>query len=106
MPAHPTFFVYRKFYEKYGRFKTDYMIAADYELLVRLLARHRITYSHIPKVLVRMRIGGMSTKNLKSNWILNKEIVRACAENGIKTNIINVLLKYPTKVLQLIKKPK
>ena len=106
MPAHPTFFVQRQCYEKYGKFKTDYMIAADYELLVRFLVTHKITYSYMPKVLVKMRIGGMSTKNLKSNWILNKEIVRACAENGIKTNMFKVLIKYPTKIFQLINKPK
>lgn len=105
MPAHPTFFVQRKCYEKYGKFKTNYAIAADYELLIRFLATHKIAYSYIPKVLVKMRVGGTSTKSLKSNWILNKEIVRACAENGIKTNMIKVLLKYPTKILQLIKKP-
>lgn len=105
MPAHPTFFVRRKLYEKYGKFKTDYTIAADYELLVRFLAKHKITYSYVPEVLVKMRVGGTSTKSLKSNWILNKEIVRACAENGIKTNILKVLSKYPTKILQLIKKP-
>ncbi|MDP2992116.1 MAG: glycosyltransferase family 2 protein [Deltaproteobacteria bacterium] len=106
MPAHPTFFVRRECYEKYGKFKTDYIIAADYELLVRFLARHKITYSYIPKVLVRMRIGGISTKSLRNNWILNKEILRACAENGIKTNIVKVLSKYPVKILQLIKRPK
>lgn len=105
MPAHPTFFVKRKCYEKYGGFKTDYKIAADYELLVRFLFKHKITYSYIPRVLVKMRKGGTSTKNLKSNWILNKEIVRACAENGIKTNLLKVYLKYFTKILQLINRP-
>jgi glycosyltransferase involved in cell wall biosynthesis len=105
MPAHPTFFVKRKCYEKYGKFKTDYAIAADYELLIRFLFVHNIAYSYIPKVLVKMRVGGISTKSLKSNWILNQEIVRACVENGIKTNIMKVLLKYPTKILQFIKKP-
>ncbi|MFH1148743.1 MAG: glycosyltransferase family 2 protein [Pseudomonadota bacterium] len=106
MPAHPTFFVRRECYEKYGKHKTDYIIAADYELLVRFLARYGISYSYIPKVLVRMRMGGISTKSLKSNWILNREILRACAENGIKTNIFKVLSKYPGKILQSMKKPK
>jgi len=105
MPAHPTFFVKRECYEQYGNFKTDYKIAADYELLVRFLATHNITYSYIPKVLIKMRTGGTSTKNLKSNWILNKEIVRACAENSIKTNLLKVHSKYFTKSLQLIRKP-
>lgn len=106
MPAHPTFFVRRKCYEKYGNYKTDYMIAADYELLIRLFRIHNISYSYIPKVLVKMRVGGLSTKSFKSNWILNKEIVRACTENGIKTNMLKVHLKYFTKSLQLIKRPR
>lgn len=106
MPAHPAFFVKREVYERYGLYKTDYQIAADYELIVRFLVKNKVSYSYIPKVFVKMRTGGASTRNLKSNWILNKEILRACAENGIKTNIIKVLSKYPTKILQLIKKPK
>ena len=106
MPAHPTFFVKKKKYEQYGLYKTDYRISADYELVARFLVNNKVSYSYIPKVLVRMRTGGASTRNLKSNWILNKEILRACAENGVKTNIIKVLSKYPTKILQSIKKPK
>ena len=106
MPAHPTFFVKKKMYEQYGLYKTDYMIAADYELIARFLVKNKISYSYIPEVLVKMGTGGASTRNLKSNWILNKEILRACAENGIKTNIVKVLSKYPTKILQIIKKPK
>ncbi len=106
MPAHPTFFARREVYEKYGLFKTDYKIASDYEMLVRLLARHKISYNYIPKTLVKMRTGGLSTRNLKSNWILNKEIVRACAENGISTNLLKVISKYPKKIFQLIDRPR
>jgi len=50
-----------------------------------------------------MRTGGASTKNLKSNWILNKEILRACRENDIKTNMGKIFLKYPRKIWGLIK---
>lgn len=105
MPAHPTFFVKRTIYEKYGLFNTDYKIAADYELLVRFLYKNKVSYNYIPKVLVRMRTGGVSTKNIKSNWILNREIVRACKENGIKSSMIKVLFKYPRKILELIHRP-
>lgn len=101
MPAHPTFFVKRSAYEKYGLFKTDYKIAADYELLVRFLYKHKLTYFYLQEVIIKMRMGGMSTSGLKSNWILNQEIIRACKENGIKTNIFKVLSKYPKKVLGL-----
>ncbi|NDJ18720.1 glycosyltransferase family 2 protein [Myxacorys almedinensis] len=105
MPAHPTFFVKRWAYERYGLFKTDYKIAADYELLTRFLAKHRLSYSYLPKIMVKMRAGGVSTTNLKSNWILNREIIRGCAENNIQTNMPKVLSKYFTKVFQLVARP-
>jgi glycosyltransferase involved in cell wall biosynthesis len=99
MPAHPTFFVKREFYEKYGVFKTDYKIAADYELLTRFLAKNKISYSYMKEPIVKMRIGGASTSGIKSNYILNKEIIRACKENGIYTNWLMVLSKYPKKII-------
>ena len=105
MPAHPTFFVKRHLYEQYGLYKTDYLIAADYELIARFLVRNKVSYSYIPEVLVKMRTGGASTRNLKSNWILNKEILRACAENGVETNIFKVYSKYFVKGFQLLKRP-
>jgi glycosyltransferase involved in cell wall biosynthesis len=106
MPPHPTFFVKRDCYEKYGLYKTDYRIAADYELLVRFMFKHRISYSYMPKVIVKMRSGGLSTKSPRSNWIINREIVRACRENGVETNILKVLSKYPAKLFQLVRRPK
>ena len=100
MPAHPTCFLKRQVYQKYGNFKTDYQIASDYEFLTRVMARYKITYSYLPQVIVRMRTGGISNKNIVSNWILNKEIVRACAENNIQTNMLKVVSKYFTKIFQ------
>jgi len=105
MPAHPTVFIKRWAYERYGYFKTDYKIAADYELLIRFLAKHQLPYAYAPQVWVKMRTGGISTKNLMSNWILNREIVRGCAENGIRTNLFKVLSKYFTKIFQLVRRP-
>jgi len=105
MPPHPTFFVRRELYERYGMFSTDYRIAADYELMTRFLARHQVHYAYLPEVIVRMRTGGVSTRNLKSNLILNREILRACAENGINTNILKVYSKYFTKITQLFTRP-
>jgi glycosyltransferase involved in cell wall biosynthesis len=101
MPPHPTCYIKRSVYERYGDFKTDYRIAADYEILTRFMAKHKITYSHISKILIKMRTGGISTRSLQSNWILNQEIVRGCAENGINTNMIKVLSKFLTKIFQL-----
>ncbi len=105
MPPHPTFFIRRELYKRYGLFRTDYRIAADYELTARFLARYKVRYVYLPEVIVRMRTGGISTRNLKSNWILNREILRACAENGISTNIMKIYAKYFRKVMQLFVRP-
>ncbi len=104
MPAHPTFFVKKTFYDQHGLYKTDYKIAADYELLIRFLHRYRLTYSYIDAVLTVMRMGGASTSGFRSNWILNKEILRGCHENGIRTNLAKIYSKYPKKILELVKK--
>ena len=103
MPAHPTLFFRKNVFEKYGYFKIDYVIAADFEFVARVFGKGDISYHYIPRVMVKMRTGGASTKNLKSNWILNKEILRACRENDIKTNMGKIFLKYPRKIWGLIK---
>jgi len=105
MPAHPTLFLNRELFKQYGMFKTDYQIAADFELVARLFGAHRVRYRYLPGVSVKMRMGGVSTKNIKSNIILSKEIVRACRENGIKTSFPRVLLKYPLKMLERFVRP-
>lgn len=104
MPAHPTFFLKRKIYEKYGYFKLGYKIAADYELMVRFLAKHGVSYYYLREPIIKMRVGGVSTRNLKSNFILNKEILKACSENGIYSNWFMVLSKYPRKLLGYFKR--
>jgi glycosyltransferase involved in cell wall biosynthesis len=98
MPAHPTVFVKRELYEAVGNFSTSYQIAADYEMLIRILAIQRARYAYLPKPVVRMRSGGASTSGLSRNWILNQEIVRACKENGIYSNMAMLLLKLPFKL--------
>jgi glycosyltransferase involved in cell wall biosynthesis len=105
MPPHPTVFVRREVYERYGLFRTDYRIAADYELMARFLAKYSVKYLYFDEVILRMRTGGISTRNLKSNWILNREIIRACAENNIDTNILKVYSKYFQKIMQLFARP-
>lgn len=102
MPPHPTFFVRRALYGQYGLFKTDYKIAADFELTARLLFHHKVRYAYLPEVTVRMRTGGVSTAGWRSTILLNQEVLRACRENGIKTNVFKVLSKYPYKILEFV----
>ncbi|MBM3435328.1 MAG: glycosyltransferase [Bacteroidetes bacterium] len=102
----PTFFVKRQLYLKYGMYKTDYVIAADFELVARLLYCGKVSYAYFPEVIVKMRMGGVSTRNYKSYFISNNEILRACANNNINTNIIKIYFKYFKKGLQLLSRPK
>jgi glycosyltransferase involved in cell wall biosynthesis len=66
MPPHPTFYVRRSVYYRLGRFDTRYHIAADYDIILRFLAVDKIKTVYIPKVLVRMRVGGVSNRSLKT----------------------------------------
>lgn len=105
MPPHPTFFVKKACYLNYGYFKTDYRIAADFELLARFMVGHRISYRYLPGVIIKMRTGGVSTRDLNSNVILNREVLRACRENGISTNMLKIYSKYFRKCMQLVFRP-
>lgn len=102
MPAHPTYFTYKRNFEKYGFYKYDYHIAADYELLIRHLYVNKVPSMYVPVDFMKMRTGGRSTDGIQANIRLNKEIVRACSENGIWTCMPLLSLKYFVKVFELI----
>ena len=102
-PAHPTFFVKKWVYEKYGLFKTDYKIAADFDIMARFLYSKEISFSYLKEPIIKMRTGGVST-SFSSIWINSLEQLRVCNKNHIKTNIFKILLKYPSKVIGLFKK--
>lgn len=105
MPPHAATFIKKNVYHRLGIYSTDFKISADYELFVRMLLVHRLLYSRIDQVLTRMRTGGVSSSGLKSNLLLNAEIVKACRDNGVYTNIFLVLLKTPMKLLELFRRP-
>jgi len=103
MPAHPTFYCKRTCYVEGGMYKTDYKIAADFEMLVRLLIRQKISWSFIDKVTVTMRSGGLSNSGFMTSVKLNWEIIRACKENGLHTHWIFLAMKLPIRLIELIR---
>jgi len=102
MPPHPTFYCKKSCYEKAGPYRTDYRIAADFEMMVRLLLRYRATWSFIDETTVKMRAGGLSSGGIKSSWIVNREIIRACTENGLYTNMFMLALKLPIRLWERV----
>ena len=105
MPPHAATFIKTDVYRRLGSYSTDFKISADYELFVRMLLVHSLVYSRIDQVLTRMRTGGVSSSGLKSKFLLNAEIVKACRDNGVYTNIFLVLLKTPMKLLEFFRRP-
>ena len=102
MPPHPGVYIRRECFEEYGSYKMGYYIASDYELLIRFLRKNAIRAQYLDKCLVCMGLGGRSTKNWKSNLILNQEIVRANRENGYFCCLPMLLPKYFFKIWEFI----
>lgn len=102
MPAHPSFYARRDLFEKFGMYKTGYRIAADYELMIRFLYVNKVKYSYLEMPFVNMRAGGVSNRSIHSRYLLNKEILRACKENGINTNYLNIYSKYFNKFFEYV----
>ncbi|MFN7120029.1 MAG: glycosyltransferase family 2 protein [Saprospiraceae bacterium] len=100
MPPHPTFFVRRELYDKYGVFDTSFRSAADYELMLRFLYKHRAVAHYIPEVLVKMRTGGMSNANFRHRLRANREDLRAWRVNGLRPYFFTTLLKPIRKLNQ------
>ena len=104
MPPHPSIYIRRELFERLGPYKTGYEIAADYELAVRYFLKNRIRARYIPATLVKMRMGGKSTRSWRSNLVLNRENVRALRENGYFACFPMMLPKYLFKIWEFILK--
>jgi glycosyltransferase len=104
MPPHPTFFVKREIYEKYGYFNTEFKIAADYELMLRFLEKYKISTYYIPEVLIKMRLGGMSNRSLRNLFIKSSEDYKAWKVNDLKGGVYTILLKNISKLPQFFKR--
>ena len=102
MPAHPALFFRTEVVRRVGQFKTDYKIAGDFEFIVRAFHSHTLRYQHLPEVLVHMQTGGASTASWRSKITLNQEVLRACRENGLRTNRLMILSKYPAKLMEMV----
>ena len=102
MPPHPTFFVRRAVYETHGMFNLNLGSAADYELMLRLLVKHRISTVYIPEVLVKMRAGGVSNLSWKNRMKANRMDRYAWTVNGLKPYPWTTYLKPLSKIKQFL----
>lgn len=103
MPPHPTFYVKRKIYEKYGGFDIDFKISSDYDSMLRFLGKYKISTAYLPEVMIKMRVGGASNRSLKNIIQKSTEDFRAIRKNKFG-NIFTLIFKNLRKVKQFFEK--
>lgn len=101
MPAHTTFYCRRELWEKYD---ITYRVAADFELLLRMIYVREIRTKYIPKDFVTMRTGGASSSGAASHIQINRDHLRALEANGVRSNIFLLSLRYLYKLSEFIRR--
>ena len=102
MPPHPTFFVRKEVYQQAGVFNTDLRSAADYEIMLRILVKLGLSSRYIPRVIVKMRAGGVSNNSLRNRIRANREDRLAWKINHLKPYFFTLYLKPLRKISQFI----
>ena len=106
MLPHPTFFVKKVMYDRYGLYNTDLKSAADYEMILKLLYKENISVHYIPMILVKMRMGGASNSTFLNRIRANKEDGLAWTKNQLNKPMFVRIKKPLQKAIQFFKKPK
>jgi glycosyltransferase len=101
MPPHPTLFLRRQVFENLGGFDTSFRIAADYDAMLRFLAKGAIRLEYLPRVLVKMRLGGTSNGSISQIISKSREDYRALKKNRVG-GVLTLAMKNISKVGQFI----
>jgi len=101
-PAHPSFFVRRSVYEKYGYFNLSLDLAADFELMLRFMEKYKINGTYLPYPMVRMRLGGATNKSIKNIIQGNKECIASFKMNEIPVSRFYPMVRLLPKLKQFI----
>ena len=100
MPPHPTFFVKKHVYQRFGTFDLAFKQSADYELMLRLLYLHGISSYYLQGISLKMRIGGLSNATIKNRWDANREDSFAWRKNALRPYFFTVFMKPLAKLEQ------
>ncbi len=100
MPPHPTLFIRKSIFQKYGLYNTDLSLSSDYELIVRFLYRYKISIKYLSYPLVVMRNGGLSNQTFKNRWVANREDLKAWKLNNLPCPALLRIFKPLRKLSQ------
>ncbi|HAN39745.1 MAG TPA: glycosyl transferase [Chitinophagaceae bacterium] len=102
MPPHPTFFLKKSVYEQLGGYSLELKSAADYELMLRVLFKYDTSVAYLPSVIIKMRTGGMSNRNIQNRIKANLEDRKAWTMNGLEPYFFTSWLKPFSKLRQFV----
>ena len=105
MPAHPTFYVKKPVYDRFGGFDIDLKFHADFEHTARLMAVHKIKTRFIPNIWVRMRAGGATNRSIGNVVKGNLESYQACKKLGLKVTPLYFMTKFLMRIPQFFARP-
>lgn len=100
-PAHPSFYCRRSCYERLGAFDTGFKVAADFELMLRMIYINRIPTRYIPMDFVTMRTGGASTAGLVSHRRILIDHHNIFAKHSLRAGYFLDPLRYPLKAIEV-----
>ncbi len=104
MPPHPTFFVKKSVYDRFGGFNLDLKLSADYELMLRFIHKHKIKVAYLPENIVKMRMGGISNTSFFVKLKANMEDKLAWKINDMKPGLFTTFMKPIKKLKQYFNK--
>lgn len=105
MPPHPTFYLRRRHYLNYGLYREDFDIAADYELMLRMLYKHQLNAVYLDDLMIRMRVGGTSNVSIRNKLKANREDALAWSVNDLQIPACLRIMKPARKLLQYLVRP-
>ncbi len=102
MTPHPSTYIKKEIYEKYGLFDLRFKIAADYELMLRFMYKNNLRVKYLPEVIVKMRDGGISNNSLANIFISNYEVFKSWKVNDLSISPLIILIKPLLKLKQFL----
>lgn len=102
-PAHPSFYVRKEVYDKFGKFDLSFGTASDLELMIRLIEKYHVSLEFIPIIMVKMRFGGASNNSIKALLTSNQYVLKAFEKNGLKRPNFYLIKKLWPKAMSMLK---
>lgn len=103
MPAHPTLFLRKEVYEKYGPFNLDFKISGDYNFILTIFKNQDLHFNYLHEIICKMRVGGVSNRSLKNIITKTSEDYKALKQNGILNPTYALIIKNFSKIIQFLR---